>query len=63
MQDLFEGVYRNDELQWDMHFQEEYLQNKSLIILKMHHSFSDGHGLMKLFSHWSNIKYQPKNEV
>ena len=31
-------------------------ENKSLIIMKLHHSLSDGLGLIQMFSKWSGFE-------
>ena len=43
-----------------MFVQEKYEDNKSLIIMKAHHTFADGHGLISLYAHM-NSKFDPLN--
>jgi len=43
-----------------MYIQEKYLDNRSLVVMKAHHTFADGHGLISLFAHM-NSKFDPLN--
>jgi hypothetical protein len=46
-------LFNDDDNLWEFYFLENYQEDKSILVMKFHHVFSDGSGLMSLFSYWS----------
>jgi NRPS condensation-like uncharacterized protein len=45
----------NNELLWEIHFVENYQDEQSVIIMKIHHLISDGGGILGLLTYWSGL--------
>lgn len=58
-EELFERDILPEDFQWEFFVQEDYKDDKSLIIMKAHHGFTDGMGAIFLFSfmntNWSEM--------
>ena len=46
-----------NELQWEIHYQKEY-QGDSLLLMKAHHSISDGNGFYSMLIAMNDDKFE-----
>jgi NRPS condensation-like uncharacterized protein len=55
------GRISRNKPQWEIRFVEDYTDTTSLILVKCHHSLTDGIGIISLFSLLNDGSYHPKN--